>query len=135
MKIKYIQVNGNHKCIPWDSFLFLDNFAMHTIASLVMPTGANGYMNSYLRDRDSPNFMKVNFQKDFEYTSHSLATVGWFKMFWTRGYLMWKCFKDLFGLMLLVVTYAKVSRSAILRIHTKSTTYNPRVSTVLLHDN
>jgi len=133
LKVKYIQVDGNHKCIPWDSFLSLDNFAIYTLATLVMPTGATGFMNTYLRDRKSSNYKNIDFNVDFEYTGHALATEGWLSMIWIRSYLMWKCFKELFWLMLLVVTYAKTTRASILKIQTKSRQYSHRVETQIVN--
>ena len=56
LKVKYVQVNASHKCIPWDTFLTFDSFVIYTMASLTMPTGATGYMNSYLRKKNSSNF-------------------------------------------------------------------------------
>ena len=107
VKVKYVQVTCNHRCVPFDSFLSYDTFVIYTFANLVLPYGGAGYMNTYLRDRDHSHFFQIDFKEDFKYAGQGLARESWSTFLWLRSYLLYKCAMELFWLMCLVVTFAK----------------------------
>ena len=63
-----------------------------------------------------------------------MATEEWSKFMALRFYLMFKCFKELFGMMFLVVALSKFWQRMLFKLQIKEPTYNNRVQTSLIRN-
>lgn len=55
LRIRYLQVDTKHKCVPVDWFIGYDTFTVYTFLNLVGfgSRGARGYLKTLMRDDHS----------------------------------------------------------------------------------